>query len=184
VYVKIRTVVTLLSAASVLALAGCGGDTPAAPAPKAAAPALPEAAKQHTAEGGAAFTRHFFASLNQAFASGRTDDLIRLSAPTCEMCRATIGDVNYAFARGRIRGGEVKIKKIGAAKTVGPFSNRVVTYSEAKYEELDSSGKVVYALPAKDGYQLVVKLAWTGAGWQVAQIARPAKATKATKSTK
>jgi len=176
VSVKLRTVAASLSVVGVLAVAGCGGgDTPFAQVQKATAPAIPEEAKKNTPQGGAAFTTYFFASVNHAFASGRTDDLVRLSAPTCEMCRGTIGDVSYAFARGRIRGGEVTVQKIGSPKKAGEFTNRLVTYSEAKYEEVDPDGKVVYTVPAKQRYQLVVKLAWTGTGWQVAQLARSGK---------
>jgi uncharacterized protein DUF6318 len=179
VNVKLRTVVALVFVLGVLATAGCGGGgTPGAQAQQAAAPVLPDAAKKKTPKGGAAFTKYFFASINHAFASGRTDHLVRLSAPTCEMCRGTIGDVSYAFARGRIRGGEVSVEKIGSPTDVGEFTNRLVTYSEAKYEEIDRDGKVAYAVAAKNGYQLVVKLAWSGTGWQVAQLTRHGKPTK------
>jgi uncharacterized protein DUF6318 len=174
---KLRIVAVLLSAVGALALAGCG-EAGSSSGKSLPAPVLPEAAKKNTAEGAEAFTRYFFDSINHAFASGRTDGLIQASAPTCEICRATIGDVNYAFARGQIRGGELKIDKIGKPKTVGPYSNRVVTYSEAKYEEVGPDGKVLYAVPAKQGYQLVVKLTWTGTGWQMAQMNRFGKAPK------
>jgi Family of unknown function (DUF6318) len=181
--VKLRTVAVVLSALGLVALAGCGGgDTPAGSAQKKqaqlAAPVLPEAARKNTAEGAAAFTKYFFDTINHAFTSGSIDGLIRATAPTCEICRATIGDVNYAYARGQIRGGQLRVEKIGPPKVVGPYTNRLVTYSETKYEEVGHDGKVLYALPAKQGFQLVVKLAWTGTGWQVAQMNRHGKAPK------
>jgi len=137
---------------------------------------VPDAAKKQTPAGEEAFTRHFFATVNHAFASGKTDALVPLSAPTCQICRATIGDISYAFARGQIRGGDVTIQKIGPVKKADGFSNRLVTYSEEKYEEVDGAGKVLYAQPAKKGYQMVVKLTWTGSGWQVAQLNRHGRA--------
>jgi uncharacterized protein DUF6318 len=185
VSVKLRTVAIAVSALALLATAACGGGGGtsgnaaggAGSAQKQApAPTLPAAATKNTTEGAEAFTRYFFASINHAFATGRTDGLVKATAPTCEICRATIGDVSYAFARGQIRGGELTIQKIGAPNKVGPYTNRLVTYSEAKYEEVGHDGKVLYSVPAKKGFQLVVKLVWTGTGWQVAQMNRHGKA--------
>jgi Family of unknown function (DUF6318) len=184
-----HTVAILLSALGLLATAGCGGGDGNAPAGSGGssgsaaqkalpAPELPEAAKKNTPKGAEAFTRYFFASINHAFATGRTDGLLQATAPTCEICRATIGDVHYAYARGQIRGGQLSIQKMGPAKKVGPYTNRVVTYSEAKYEEIGRDGKLLYSVPAKEGFQLVVKLVWTGTGWQVAQLSRHGKAPK------
>lgn len=176
--VKLRTVSAFLSALGLVALAGCGGDNAAdAKARKAAqnpaaTPGLPDEAKKQTPEGEVAFTKHYFRAINDAFATGKTDALVHMSAPTCEICRATIGDINYAYARGQIRGGELRVQKIGPAEDVGAFSNRLVTYSEAKYEEVDGDGAVLYAAPAKSDYRMMIKLTWTGTGWQVAQLKR------------
>jgi hypothetical protein len=179
VSVMLRTVAALLSVLGVLATAGCGGDDPLGTTGKSAAgpaPALPEQATKKTPAGEVAFTKYFFETVNHAFASGRTDTLVKLSAPTCQICRSTIGDVNYAFGRGQIRGGEVRVEKIGPARTVGELRNRLVTYSEARYEEVDGKGKVLFAMPAKRDFQMVIKLTWTGTGWQVAQLNRHGKA--------
>jgi len=184
VSVKLRTVAALMSVPALFATAGCGlsdqpgkaGNGEAGQAAAAAAPVLPDEAKKRTPAGEESFARYFFATVNHAFASGKTDALVPLSAPTCQICRATIGDISYAFARGQIRGGDVTIQKIGPAKKADGFSNRLVTYSEETYEEVDGAGKVLYAQPAKKGYQMVVKLTWTGSGWQVAQLNRHGRA--------
>jgi hypothetical protein len=168
-----------------MALAGCGGgSSPSAPNGTAAnsavgggttdgsVPQLSALAKEQTDAGEEAFTRYFFQVVNHAFQTGQTAPLINATAPTCQICRATIGDISYAFARGRIRGGELTVQKVSPHKGKDGVYNRVVTYSETKYEEVDARGKVMQSLPAKKSYQLLVKLVWAGSGWQVAQLSR------------
>nr|WP_246378152.1 DUF6318 family protein [Nocardioides ginsengisegetis] len=67
---------------------------------------MPEAAKAHTAAGAEAFVKFFWDMANYAQATGKTDGLERLAAPTCQACAAATDFVNALYAKGgHIEGG-------------------------------------------------------------------------------
>ncbi|MGH2603290.1 MAG: DUF6318 family protein [Dehalococcoidia bacterium] len=179
--VKLRSVATVLSITALFAVAGCGGadstdhQQAAVAAPKVELPKLPDAAEKESTAGGIAFTKHYFAVVNYAFRTGRTEELAKLTAPTCEICRATIGDVVYAYQRGTIRGGDITIKEVQLPDQKGVITNQQMTYDVAKYEEIGSSGKVLHSVTPKQGSGLVVKLTWVDGGWRVGQLRRIAR---------
>ena len=111
----LRLALPALATASLLALTGCAGGSTASPSPSAssassaptptvdtrptpasasaparnlAAPELPEAAKQNTAEGFEAFTRYWFDTITYALETGDEAPLKAISKPTCKMCAA------------------------------------------------------------------------------------------------
>jgi len=182
VTVKLRSVRPALILSALLlapALAGCSGDEPdqkhVAEAGSQVGPPAPSAAvKQHTTAGGVAFTKHYFSVANYAFGTGRTEELVKLTAPTCEICRAIVGDVSYAYQRGKIRGGQITIKEVGFPHARGVIANQLVTYSVTPYEELGKTGKVLHHQPAKSAAKIIVKLEWLDGAWRVGQLGRVA----------
>jgi thiol-disulfide isomerase/thioredoxin len=81
-----------------LALGACSSDptpkepdpstsTSAAPTPTATLPTMPAQASEDSAEGAAAFVKHYVDVFNYAAATGDVEELSRLSAPDCEPCK-------------------------------------------------------------------------------------------------
>lgn len=191
-----RAALLVLSAAAVLALSGCGGDDPLAEGPdeQASAPAgdngqtdeadgpgddapptVPEAAREQSEEGAVAFTEHFFEALNDAYASGETDDLAKLSDPACIICRQTVGDIAFAYARGEVEGGAVEVSDVtdvtpeAAAEGLRSLT---LKYSAEAYREVSSSGDQMFDSPAKNDIDFVAQVQWNAdeERWLMRQI--------------
>lgn len=182
VSVKRRFAALALSAAAVLSLAACGGDDPLEPAAKeteSAAPVkaadvpleIPEAAKAKTPEGGVEFTKFYFEQVNKAFASGDYKALVKITSSSCIVCRQTIGDIAFAWARGSIEGGAFTVKDIKSLTQSGDLHSLSFKYDEEAYTERDHKGGMVWEAEAKKDLPTVVQIKWIDGGWQMAQLA-------------
>ena len=187
--VKLRIVALGLSATALLALSGCGGDDPleaaakteTTPTPTKAADVsldIPSAAKEHTAAGGVEFTRFYFEQVNKAFATGDYLPLVKITSSSCIVCRQTIGDIAFAWARGSIKGGKFTLKDVKSEKETSDLNSLSFTYDEDAYSELDHKGGTVWQAEAKKDLPTVVQVKWNGDGWQLAQLAPNTKVKK------
>lgn len=170
-----------VSAAAVLSVAACGGDDPLEPAAKeteTAAPVkaadipleIPEPARAQTAEGGVEFTKFYFEQVNKAFATGDYHPLVKLTSSSCIVCRQTIGDIAFAWARGSIEGGAFTLKDVKSVKQAGDLHSVSFTYDEEAYTELDHTGGTVWEADAKEDLPTVVQIKWVDGGWQMSQL--------------
>lgn len=175
-----------LSAAALLALSGCGGDdddplggpesTPAGGGIGGAAATIPDVATKNTDPGAEAFARYYFEEvLNKAFSSGNIATLIKYSSPQCIICRATVGDIASAWARGKGEGGQFTLSSVDAKKG-GDITNVELKLSKTRYVEVDRDGKNVFSTPAQNNLSFLVQLQWDADEkiWLVREIVPPA----------
>lgn len=173
-----------LSAAALLALAACGGDdddplggpenTPAGGS-IGGATTIPDAATKNTDAGAEAFTKYYFESvLNNAYSTGNIATLIKYSDPQCIICRATVGDIASAWARGKSEGGQVTLSSLDVSKASN-LTNVELKLSKTRYVEL-VDGKNVFSTPAQNALSFLVQLEWDSddKSWQVREIVPPA----------
>jgi hypothetical protein len=117
---------SVVGAALMLLLAGCGGDPKVDPPPSTSPtpsvsathspPALPEAAKANTKAGAIAFVRHYVDLINYAQATGDITTLAAVEDPGCKSC-ANGRDVLSSIykAGGVIKGGHLSFRFSSAA---------------------------------------------------------------------
>lgn len=185
VSVKLRIAALTVSAATLLTLAGCGGDDPleetakgvptaaATPTEVAKADELPAAAKEHTPAGGVEFVKYYFEQVNNGFDSGEYAPLVRITDSGCIICRQTIGDIAFAYAVGSIDGGKITVKNVEAKSTKADLQAVAFDYEAEKYTEVDSDGETIFSVPERD-LAFVVQLKWADGRWRMAQIAQGA----------
>lgn len=107
----------------VVGLAGCEGEAKPSPLPDpsssaaspssaspsasaSAAPSLPAAAKGRTAKSAEAFARHYIDLINYLGATGDSEPLAAVSAPSCSVCEAVIDEAQRVYGEGgRFEGG-------------------------------------------------------------------------------
>ena len=178
---KLRIAAVSVSVTALFALAGCGGSDPLEPTAKAETPVpkkaadvsvdVPEAAKAHSAAGGVEFTKFYFDQVNASFASGEYLPLVKLTSSSCIVCRQTIGDIAFAWARGSIQGGKFTLKDVKSVKETEDLNSLSFAYDEDAYTELDAKGGTVWKAEAKKDLPTVVQVKWIGDGWQMSQLA-------------
>ncbi|WP_019874920.1 DUF6318 family protein [Sporichthya polymorpha] len=174
-----------LSAAAVLALTACGGDDSDPLGGPASSPAaggiggvatIPDAATKNTDAGAEAFAKYYFEEvLNKAYSSGNISTLIKYTHPQCIICRATVGDISTAWARGKSDGGQVTVSSVDASKAQN-VTNVELKLAKTRYVELDRDGKNVFSTPAQNNLSFLVQLQWSNAekSWVVREIVPPA----------
>ncbi len=172
-----------VSAATLLTLAGCGGDDPleesskatpsAASTPKEQAKAeeMPSAAKEHTPAGGVEFVKYYFDQVNKGFDSGEYATLVRITDSGCIICRQTIGDIAFAYTVGSIEGGKITVENVEAGSTKENSQAVSLDYEAEKYSEVDSEGETIFSVPERD-LAFVVQLKWSDGRWLMSQIAQ------------
>jgi hypothetical protein len=113
---------SVVGAALMLLLAGCGGDPKADPPPSTSPtpsvsstpspPALPEAAKANTKAGAIAFVRYYVALLNLLQSTGDERPLLAVSQSNCRSCMAVVRAANAIYdSGGHVEGGLWTIRK-------------------------------------------------------------------------
>ena len=171
-----------LSAAALLVLSACGGDdddplggpesSPASGGIGGAA-TIPDAATKNTDAGAEAFTKYYMESLlNNAYTTGNISTLVKYSHPLCIVCRASIGDIATAWARGKVQGGQVSISGADATKASNTLTNVKFKYSKTRYVEVNGEGETVFSTPAQNNLDITLQLAWDSDEkmWQVREI--------------
>ena len=171
-----------LSAAALLALSACGGgdkDDPLADKPAdssggiGGSSTIPDAATKLTEAGAEAFSKYYMESLlNNAYTTGNIGTLVKYSHPLCIVCRASIGDIATAWARGKVDGGQVTITGLKATKANDNLYNVAFKYSKTRYVEVDKDGKSVFSTPPQNNLDITLQLQWSSSEkmWQVREI--------------
>jgi hypothetical protein len=176
-------------------LSGCGGASPlpqTSPGPSATASASatptststptasaepsevpspdPTAAPpERSAVGAQAFARYYVLVVDQAFATGRTGTLARLSAKDCKTCANWLANIEQVYgAGGRIHGGQVRVDGSSATAPTDTASVEV-TALVTQETDLDAKGKVINTYPEAKGL-LVFTLGWLDGNWQVREV--------------
>ncbi|MBA3745601.1 DUF6318 family protein [Sporichthya sp.] len=176
-----------LSAAALLALSACGGgdkddplggpeNTPAGGGIGGSV-TIPDAATKLTDAGSEAFAKYYMESvLNNSYSTGNISTLIKYSHPQCIVCRATVGDIASAWARGKVDGGQVSISDLKASKANDNLYNVEFKYSKTRYVEVDGSGKTLFSSPAQNGLNILLQLQWNAdaKAWQAREIVNQA----------
>jgi len=176
-----------LSAAALLALTACGddknddhlgGNNPTSgPGGIGGTATIPDAATKNTDAGAEAFAKFFFESvINGAYSTGNISSLVKYSDPKCIICRATVGDIATAWARGKVEGGQTSVSGVKATKASDTLTNVDLKYSKTRYVEVDGSGVNVFSTPAQTGLDIVMQLTWNAKDktWQVREIVNQA----------
>ena len=176
-----------LSAAALLALSACGDDknddhlggknSTGAPGGIGGTATIPDAATKNSDAGAEAFAKFYFESvINGAYSTGNISSLVKYSDPKCIICRATVGDIATAWARGKVEGGQTSVSGLKATKASDSLTNVDLKYSKTRYVEVDGSGVNVFSTPAQTGLDIVMQLTWNAKDktWQVREIVNQA----------
>lgn len=182
-----------LSAAALLMLSACGDDkkddhlggnnpTTGPGGGIGGTATIPDAATKNTDAGAEAFAKFFFESvINGAYSTGNISAMVKYSDPKCIICRATVGDIATAWARGKVEGGQTSVSGVKATKASDSLTNVDLKYSKTRYVEVDGAGNNVFSTPAQSGLDIIVQLTWNAKEktWQVREIVNQAARAKA-----
>jgi len=164
-------------------LAGCSGDpestptalppllpsaSPSPSAPSASPVPLPSEATAATPQGAAAFTRHYFAVLNEAYRTPDTAALRQLSDPGCNSCSNFIREVDDLRQKGHhYEGGSFVLRSVEAPPVEGGDVVLDVVYANGETRELDAAGQQVSSFPPRSVTPGQVRLLRRDARWTV-----------------
>jgi predicted lipid-binding transport protein (Tim44 family) len=137
---------TLLGAACLVAVAGCGSDpkpkvlpslssTPSATATSTTSPGSVEAEVE-------AAVRHYFDVAQKAANTGNTTELESLSTPTCG-CRQLVQSIKKTYAHGRSLGVQFLVHSTQVHDVRNRTAGAIVEFSVSAYRDVDESGRVV-----------------------------------------
>jgi hypothetical protein len=182
-----------LSAAALLMLSACGDDknddhlgggnpTTGPGGGIGGTATIPDAATKNTDAGAEAFAKFYFESvINGAYSTGNISAMVKYSDPKCIICRATVGDIATAWARGKVEGGQTSISGVKATKASDSLTNVDLKYSKTRYVEVDGAGNNVFSTPAQSGLDIIMQLTWNAKEktWQVREIVNQAARAKA-----
>jgi hypothetical protein len=98
--------------------------------------------------------RTYFATANEAIASGDTGKLVSLSRPSCQ-CRKLVDEIAFIHDRGHADGGHFELTSVGVQESQGTTAAAEVQYNVSGYRIIDSQGQVVRQYPAGSGHDLV-----------------------------
>jgi hypothetical protein len=161
-------------------VAPSGGVTPgadAAPGPGVldvpAPPDVPATALLHSSAGASAFAVYFYRVLGWSLQVGDSSLLTRVSASSCAMCNAYVGDLqSLAKNHERIQGSSITV--LDAQVLPGPAEQAIqqqvkISYVQESYVIIAQSGPVGAALPQQSP-TVVLTLTWTTNQWKVSQF--------------
>lgn len=148
------------------------GSPSAASQTGASAPALPEAARAHTRDGGIEFVKYWFAALTYAARTGDTATLAEATSPDCENCQATMSTIRSAYdAGGRTLGGEYLVRGVTtdsfftlAHPVFGTNIDRTAQVT------VDRNGTERNVAPTLSFASCQIILEWTDNRWRVLEV--------------
>ena len=156
------------------ALAGCSTDssagptvltprTPVASVAPAKAPEFPA-----TSEGAAAFARHFFKVLDEAYLTGDSAALAAIVRSDCGSCTRMMGSIKSTYAAGeQYVGGRTTVSFAESPATDGNSAVVDVIYASEALGRVDAAGKVLPVEPAAPRVEATLRIVRTGNRWMV-----------------
>jgi hypothetical protein len=175
----------VITAALLLALAGCSDDSPA---PKASAsttpttaapsatgltaPVLPEAAKENTAVGAKAFVRYWFEATTYAMKTGDTGPLAEASSPECATCTNLVTGLEKIYSAGNrnVGGGWIVDEIAPDPRQEKPARRFQVVVNQPAQHLVDSDGTVTDRDP-KARYVFALTARWSD-GWRIDEVVK------------
>jgi hypothetical protein len=116
------------------------------PAQNVPVPVLPEVAKTETKEGLEAFVRYWYAVLNYAFETGKTEKLVEISGPGCVFCAGLKDGITEAWGEGRwVSGGKIETPVISVTLEPGVEPHAVVQVLQGTIEIRGADGSLFQA---------------------------------------
>lgn len=128
---------------------------------------LPEAAREETKEGAAAFGEYYYKAMGDASHSGKTEALSRLSLKSCPPCEQAITDINADAELKRTRSADpYRFSNVAASKR--PDKGYKVSMDvNVKPHKVYQDGKVIGSVDAVD-YKLTEHVVWQDGQWKIA----------------
>jgi hypothetical protein len=172
-----RFVVGAALLASVVLVAGCGGDPKADPSPSTSTappsvtptptpPALPDAAKLADTAGAIAFVKYYVDAVNHATGTGDTSALRGASSAGCESCRGVLAKVDDLYsAGGHSEGGVWRLVEVRVSHAGMPW--RVLGHLTYPSQRIVKPGQADETFPPGE-YDMEFTLRYRNGGWQVA----------------
>lgn len=141
--------------------------TESAPAP----PEMPAEAREMTEAGADAFARYWFDVVEYAYATGNTEPLRVLAEPECEICNASIEEIEDRAQRKLTTEG-LTIEVLTSAAAPQDERGVVVTMSvtESASKVVDADGGVHEESPGSGRIAVNVYVANTGNAWRLFEI--------------
>jgi hypothetical protein len=170
---------TALGLVLLAALAGCSADAEPKPlpplpsvSPAPVVPQLPPEATPADAFGARAFTRHFFDTVNDAYASLDPSRVEALSASQCNSCKSIMSDIERLKADGlQVAGSRFKLD-FAEATPPEPDGSIFVDFGfdADAYVEKDASGRTAETYPARQDQEGQARLVRTEGGWRMSAL--------------
>jgi len=101
-----------------------------------------------------AAVRNYFATANEAIATGDTGKLLSLSRPSCQ-CRKLVDEIAYIHDKGHADGGQFQLTSVAVQDMHGDTVAADVQYNVSGYKIIDPRGQVVKQYSAGSGRDLV-----------------------------
>jgi hypothetical protein len=137
------------------------------------APTLGAEGRQQTAEGGAAFMRFWFATLDHAVRTGRITGLDEISDSACVECQRALLSIRDSYADGgSLRGGAYTVRSVvPVGLAAGQNSTLDVVFDRSPRSSLGPDGQPRGSLAGVSFVVSRVLLAWDGDGWRLLTLA-------------
>jgi Family of unknown function (DUF6318) len=141
------------------------------PAQNVPVPVLPDVAKTETKEGLEAFVRYWYATLNYAFETGKTEKLVEISGPSCVFCHGLQDGVAEAWSEGRwVSGGKIETPAISVKFEPGVEPHAVVQVLQETIEIRKPDGSLFQAPTAATNTGSRAAATFGSTGWTMTDL--------------
>lgn len=138
-----------------------------------APPEMPAEAKEMTAEGAAAFAKHYFEVADYAYATGDVAPLKALVVEECSACLAAITDIEDVYSKGgRFQGVDATITSAAAPPPDDQGTIVSVVMSESASSVVRADGSIESETSATRDIGANVFTLRTPQGWKVFEISK------------
>lgn len=140
-----------------------------------APPEMPAEAKEMTAEGAAAFAKHYFEVADYAYATGDVEPLRRLVADDCSACLALIAEIEDVYRDGgRFQGVDAVITSAVAPPPDEQGTIVSIVMSESASAVVQADGSIESETAATQDVGISVFTLRTPQGWRIFEISKAA----------
>jgi hypothetical protein len=128
---------------------------------------LPEAAREETKEGAAAFGKYYFIQFGEATRTGDTSTIEMLDSADCLVCRDGVENINEDTQKGWTRSkNPYSVTDVQATKRPDEGFKVSMQVKVAAHKRLDSKGQSNGNIKATR-YTLTEHVVWVGGKWQI-----------------